>query len=200
LVGVTHTEAQAKALAKSVEVQDGPDQEGKMFMRKGRLYDSLPKPYENDELAAFINNGAVPPDLSHITRARFGSEDYIFNILTGYKDPPPGMVVKSGQHYLPYFPGSLIAMAKALNDGAVEWEDDTPATVAQQAKDVATFLAWVGEPELEYRRYLTLKMTAALLLTLPFSWYVKKFRWSSYGTRRLSFLDHPTINDKYWKH
>jgi hypothetical protein len=34
-------------------------------------------------------------------------------------------------HYNPYFPGGAIAMPKMLIDGAVEYEDDTPATEAQ---------------------------------------------------------------------
>lgn len=35
LVGVSHTEEQAKALARSVEVQDGPNEQGEMFQRPG---------------------------------------------------------------------------------------------------------------------------------------------------------------------
>ena len=59
-------------------VEDGPDDQGKMFMRPGKLYDKLPKPYKNDKEAAFKNNGAIPPDLSLITLARHGGEVVYF--------------------------------------------------------------------------------------------------------------------------
>ncbi|KAJ0458832.1 putative cytochrome c1, cytochrome c-like domain superfamily [Helianthus annuus] len=38
-------------------------------------------------------------------------------------------------------------MPKMLNDGAVEYEDGTPATEAQMGKDVVSFLSWAAEPE-----------------------------------------------------
>jgi ubiquinol-cytochrome c reductase cytochrome c1 subunit len=38
LVGVSHTEEQAKALALSVDVTDGPNDEGEMFTRPGELH------------------------------------------------------------------------------------------------------------------------------------------------------------------
>lgn len=41
------------------------------------------------------------------------------------------MQIREGLHYNPYFPGGAIAMPKMLNDGAVEYEDGTPATEAQ---------------------------------------------------------------------
>ena len=53
---------------------DGPNEEGDMFERPGKLSDKLPAPYRNDEEAKFANNGALPPDLSYITRARHGEE------------------------------------------------------------------------------------------------------------------------------
>lgn len=57
-----------------VMVADGPDEEGKMFERPGKLSDKFPLPYPNDEAAKFANNGALPPDLTFITGARHGGE------------------------------------------------------------------------------------------------------------------------------
>merc|ERR1711976_992816 len=88
LVGVSHTEAEAKAEAEEVQVQDGPDETGEMFMRPGKLSDYFPKPFANDAAAAAANNGAIPPDLSYIVLARHGNEDYIYHLLNGYCDPP----------------------------------------------------------------------------------------------------------------
>lgn len=70
LVGVCYSEEEAKALAQEVEVQDGPNDDGEMFMRPGKLSDYFPKPYPNPEAARAANNGALPPDLSYIVRAR----------------------------------------------------------------------------------------------------------------------------------
>jgi ubiquinol-cytochrome c reductase cytochrome c1 subunit len=70
LVGVSHTEEEAKAEAAEAIVIDGPDENGKMFERPGKLSDPFPSPYPNEEAAKVANNGAIPPDLSFITMAR----------------------------------------------------------------------------------------------------------------------------------
>jgi len=105
LVGTLYDEAEAKMIAAEIEVVDGPDEEGNMFERPGALSDYFPKPYKNDEEAKFINNGALPPDLTLITKARHGGPDYIYSLLMGYKEPPAGVTVRQGLHYNPYFPG-----------------------------------------------------------------------------------------------
>ena len=92
LVGVTHTEEQAKVLAAKADVVDGPNDKGEMFTRPGRLSDAFPSPYPNDEAARFANGGGSPPDLSLMAKARHGGEDYLFALLTGYKEPPAGIV------------------------------------------------------------------------------------------------------------
>merc|ERR1711879_980542 len=88
LVGVSHTELEAKTEAEEVQIQDGPDESGEMFMRPGKLSDYFPRPFANDAAAAAANNGAIPPDLSYIVLARHGNEDYIYHLLNGYCDPP----------------------------------------------------------------------------------------------------------------
>lgn len=37
LIGVSHTEAEVKAMAEEFEYQDGPDENGEMFMRPGKV-------------------------------------------------------------------------------------------------------------------------------------------------------------------
>ncbi|EOY26566.1 Cytochrome c1-1, heme protein, mitochondrial isoform 2, partial [Theobroma cacao] len=131
LVGVAYTEEETKAMAAEIEVVDGPNDEGEMFTRPGKLSDRFPQPYANEQAARFANGGAYPPDLSLITKARHNGQNYVFALLTGYHDPPAGVSIREGLHYNPYFPGGAIAMPKMLNDGAVEYEDGTPATEAQ---------------------------------------------------------------------
>jgi ubiquinol-cytochrome c reductase cytochrome c1 subunit len=72
LVGVSHTVDEVKAMAEEVEYQDGPNDEGEMFQRPGKLADYMPPPYANDEAARAGNAGALPPDLSLMTKARHG--------------------------------------------------------------------------------------------------------------------------------
>ena len=94
LVGVSHTVDEVKAMAADVEYEDGPNDEGEMFQRPGKLSDYLPSPYPNEEAARAANAGALPPDLSLIVKARHGGADYIFSLLTGYCDPPAGVTVQ----------------------------------------------------------------------------------------------------------
>jgi len=185
LVGVCYSEEEAKAMAEDVEFSDGPNDEGEMFDRNGKLSDYFPSPYPNEEAARFANNGAYPPDLSLITKARVGGADYVFALLTGYKDVPAGLQPRDTQYYNPYFPGGWIGMPMPLNDGAVDYDDGTPATASQMAKDVSVFLAWTSEPEMEERKLMGLKVMTCLTAMFFFTWYYKRVKWAPIKSRRL---------------
>jgi len=47
----------------------------------------------------------------------------VFSLLTGYMDPPTGVVVAEGMHYNPYFPGAQTGMAQSLFNEVVEYDD-----------------------------------------------------------------------------
>ncbi|KAL0135211.1 cytochrome c1, component of the mitochondrial respiratory chain [Mucor lusitanicus] len=187
LIDVSHSEDEVKAMAEEFEYQDGPDDNGEMFMRPGKPADYMPKPYPNDEAARAGNAGALPPDLSLITKARHGGEDYVFALLTGYVDAPGGVEVREGLNYNPYFPGGAIAMAQTLFDGVVEYEDGTPATASQMAKDVCTFLAWAAEPEHDDRKKMGMKATIITAGLVALSVYLKKFKWAPLKTRKIVY-------------
>uniref|UniRef100_A0A146LHZ9 Cytochrome c1, heme protein, mitochondrial n=2 Tax=Lygus hesperus TaxID=30085 RepID=A0A146LHZ9_LYGHE len=158
-----------------------------MYERPGRLTDYLPKPYPNEETARYANNGALPPDLSLQAKARHFGDVYIFSLLTGYKNPPAGVELRDGQYYNPYFVGGSLSMAPPLAPGIVEYEDGTEASVPQMAKDVACFLCWAANPELDERKTSGIKLITLLTLaTLTAGWW-KRFRWMSYKSRRLIF-------------
>lgn len=187
LIGVSHTEAEAKAEAEEAQVKDGPNDVGEYFMRPGKLSDYFPSPYPNEEAARAANNGAYPPDLSWIVSARKGGEDYIFALLTGYHEPPAGIVLREGQYYNPYFPGGAIGMAQALYNEAMEYSDGTPATASQLAKDVSTFLKWASEPEWDDRKRILIKAAGMFSILLALSYYIKRHKWSALKTRKISF-------------
>ncbi|KAI3799240.1 hypothetical protein L1987_34532 [Smallanthus sonchifolius] len=176
---------ETKAMAAEIEVVDGPNDEGEMFTRPGKLSDRFPQPYANEQAARFANGGAYPPVLSLITKARHNGQNYVFALLTGYRDPPAGVTIREGLQYNPYFPGGAIAMPKMLNDGAVEYEDGTPATEAQMGKDVVSFLSWAAEPEMEERKLMGFKWIFVLSLALLQAAYYRRLRWSVLKSRKL---------------
>lgn len=173
--------------AEEAQVKDGPNDVGEYFMRPGKLSDYFPSPYPNEEAARAANNGAYPPDLSWIVAARKGGEDYIFALLTGYHDPPAGVVLREGQYYNPYFPGGAIGMAQALYNEAMEYSDGTPATASQLAKDVSTFLKWSSEPEFDTRKQILIKSFGMFALLAALTYYIKRHKWSALKSRKISF-------------
>ena len=173
------TEEQVRVIAAAVQIQDGPNDEGQMYERPGRPSDRFRSPFPNAQAARSANNGALPPDLSVITKAREGGAAYIFGLLTGYGDPPAGTTVMEGMNYNRYFPGHQIAMAPPLNADQVQFADGTAATVPQMARDVATFLNWAAEPELETRHAMGLRILMFLAVLGGLVYAVKRKIWSN---------------------
>ncbi|KAG7194862.1 cytochrome c1 [Scheffersomyces spartinae] len=194
LVGVSHTASEAKEMCEELEYDDEPDDEGLPRKRPGKLADYIPGPYENEEAARAGNQGALPPDLSLIVKARHGGCDYIFSLLTGYpEEPPAGVVLPPGTNYNPYFPGGAIAMGRVLFDDLVEYEDGTPATTSQMAKDVTTFLNWTAEPEHDERKRWGLKALIVVSSLYLVSIWVKRYKWAAVKARKFRF-DPPKKN------
>nr|OQO26079.1 Cytochrome c1, heme protein, mitochondrial [Rachicladosporium sp. CCFEE 5018] len=188
LVGTMMTVDEAKALAEENEYDTEPNNEGEIEKRPGKLSDYIPSPYKNDEAARAANNGALPPDLSLMVKARHGGCNYIFSLLTGYpEEPPAGAVVQSGLNFNPYFPGTGIAMARVLYDGLVDYEDGTPATTSQMAKDVVEFLNWSAEPEMDDRKKMGWKVMAIGSVLFALSVWIKRYKWSVVKTRKLQY-------------
>jgi ubiquinol-cytochrome c reductase cytochrome c1 subunit len=173
------SDAEIKAIAAEYTVMDGPNDQGEMFERPARPSDRFKAPFPNDKAAAASNNGATPPDLSLIIKARHGGADYIDALLTGYSNPPAGVAVPSGMNFNEYFPGHLIAMPPPLSEGGVTFADGTPATVPQMARDVTNFLSWAAEPEMEERKRMGLKVIAYLLLMAGVLYAVKRKVWAT---------------------
>lgn len=159
-----YTPEQVKAVAAAVTVSDGPNDEGQMFERPGRPSDSFKSPFPNDKAARFANNGALPPDMSLLVKAREHGEDYIAALLNGYTEAPSCVSMNPGMNWNKYFPTHQIAMPKPLSDGQVQFADGTPSNTQQEARDVAQFLAWVSEPHLNQRKEMGLKVLLFMLV------------------------------------
>ena len=147
----------------------------------GKTSDRFPSPYPNDIYARVVNGGALPPDLSVMAKARHGGAGYIYSLMLGFVEPPAGLTVAPGQHYNAYFagdtasawlgdprhkpPGGFLAMAPPLaTDGLVSFDDGTPSTKEQMARDVATFLAWASDPKMQTRKQMGIPVIAYLVI------------------------------------
>ena len=170
-----------KAIAKDYQVNDIDSETGDVVQRPGTSADKFPNPFPNEAAARASNGGAMPPDLSVITKAREEGPQYVYSILTGYVATPVGLEVPAGKHYNPYMAGDLsafykgkghapkggfIAMPPPLEDGKVTFDDGSKSTVDQQAKDVVAFLAWASEPKQTERKQFGV---AAMIYLLVFA-------------------------------
>jgi ubiquinol-cytochrome c reductase cytochrome c1 subunit len=180
------TEDEVKAIAEEVQVQDGPNDAGDMFDRPGRPSDHFKSPFANEQQARASNNGALPPDLSLIAKSRAGAgflghdgADYIYSLMTGYEEPPADVKVPEGMHYNKAFKGHQIAMPPPLSDGAVTYADGTEATLDQEAKDIAVFLTWAAEGNLEERHRTGIKAVLFLVIFTLLAYATKRRVWAS---------------------
>ncbi len=187
------------------QITDGPDEAGDMFQRAAKPSDRIPGPYANENQARAINNGALPPDLSLIAKARHHGPDYVFSLLQGYKTAPETVNVAPGQYYNEYYPGDMsllikeeyrddeghvlkdvtipyggvFAMAPPLQDGIVDYADDTiPETVEQYSADVSEFLMWAAEPKLEQRKSLGMMSVIYMLILSGLLYWSYREIWS----------------------
>jgi ubiquinol-cytochrome c reductase cytochrome c1 subunit len=178
LAGIGLTDDQIKAIAAAVTVPQGVDDQGQPKEGPATPASQFRSPYPNEQAARAALNGALPPDLSLIVNAREGHADYIYAILTGYADPPPGMQMQDGMNYNKMFAGHQIAMPPPLQDGRVTYADGTPATVEQMAHDVVTFLAWAANPEMVERKQIGWRWVLFFLIMTGLTYAVKRKVWA----------------------
>lgn len=172
------TKDEVVALAAEYKVPD-INADGEPIERKATAVDKFPKPYLNQKAARAANNGAYPPDLSMVVKARKFGADYVYSLLTGYEKAPEGIEVGEGRHYNPYFAGGQISMAQPLHtEGQVTYSDGTKATVDQMAHDVTAFLAWASEPESDERKQQGVKVMFYLLIMSIVMYLSKRRIWS----------------------
>ncbi len=187
-----------RPFASDYKIKDGPNDAGDMFERPGRPADYFPSPFPNDQAARAANGGALPPDLSLMAKAR-GYErgfpqfvfdafmqfqekgpNYIDALLQGFEEKPPaGFSLPEGSYYNKIFPGHAIKMPKPLSDGQVTFDDGSPATVQQYAKDVSAFLMWTAEPHLEARKRLGLQVMIFLVIFCGLLYFTKRKVWAA---------------------
>jgi ubiquinol-cytochrome c reductase cytochrome c1 subunit len=182
-LGVGFGPEDIKALAAEFKVPDGPDENGKMFLRPAKPADTFALPYPNKEAARVANKGMYPPDLSLITRARRGGHDFLYDFLTQYGPPPADFELGLGMTYNTAVSGRQTGMKAVLVDGFVDYEDGTPATADQMARDVTAFLAWAADPHMATRKALGLKVVIFLILLTTLFIALKMEVWAGLNRR-----------------
>ena len=184
-----------KTIAADYMVDDIDTTTGDPTKRPAITADHFVAPFKNEYAARASNGGALPPDMSVLAKAREGGPNYIHAIVTGYKDPPPGLTIGPGKFYNPYFPGDLssswkgdpnavpeggvIGMPPPLKDGLVTFDDGTKSTIDQEATDVAAFLMWAAEPKLNERHQMGAAVIIYLLLLSGLLWFSYKTVWKN---------------------
>jgi len=180
------------------------DKKGNILARTPKLSDPILGPFANEAAARTANNGALPPDLSVVVKARNveytgtvwghpgymlrdiltgyqeGGADYLYALLTGYTNAPEGFKLADGMYYNTAFPGHQIAMvAPPLGkDSPAEYADKSMQTPEQQAKDVTAFLAWAADPSLDQRKRIGWQVMLYLLITTILLYLGKKRIWA----------------------
>ena len=178
LVALGYNTDEIKAIAAEYKVEV-IDDEGNVVEKPALPTDIIPGPYKNEQAARAANNGALPPDLSLITKAREGGANYVYALLTGYGGTPPkDLHLAEGMHYNPFFPGEQIAMTPPLSEGIVTYNDGAQPSINQMAKDVVTFLSWAAEPELEERKRTGYKVLIYFLVFTGLMYFVMKQVWA----------------------
>jgi ubiquinol-cytochrome c reductase cytochrome c1 subunit len=179
LAELGYSDDQVKGIAAQFQVTDGPNDQGQMFQRAAKPSDMFVGPFPNDQAARVANNGALPPDLSMVVKAREGGPDYVYGILTGFKDVPAGVTMQPNMNYNEYFPGHQIGMPPPLtSDGQVPYTDGTKATIPQMAHDVTTFLTWASEPNLNERHRMGAKVILFLIVAAGIFYAAKRRIWA----------------------
>ncbi|KAB7644107.1 cytochrome c1 [Polymorphobacter fuscus] len=179
LAALGFSEAEIKAIAVSYDIPS-IDDAGEPTTRKGTPADKFPLVYPNEAAARAAQNGAYPPDLSLMTKAREDGTNYVHSLLLGYRDEvPKTLTAPEGLYYNPWFHSAFIAMPPPLAaDEQVTYADGTKGTRAQYAADVSTFLTWTAEPKLEARKSTGVAAVIYLLILTALGYLSYKKVWA----------------------
>jgi ubiquinol-cytochrome c reductase cytochrome c1 subunit len=199
LAALSYSEAEIKAIAAGFQVPGIDPNTGEANLRPGLPTDYFPSPYPNAVAARAANNNAVPPDLSLMTKARHQGSDYVYSLLTGYrnldtfsvggkkvKEEFPEFVTPPNGHFNPYFANLNIAMPPPLTtEGQVTYAEGQPkATVDQMSRDVAAFLTWTAEPTKVKRTQVGWPVLGFLLFATILAWMAKGQVWAAIKPKR----------------
>jgi ubiquinol-cytochrome c reductase cytochrome c1 subunit len=192
-------------LAEPNDNGDTTDKKGNLLTRPALPSDPILGPYRNDKAARAAQNGALPPNLSVIAKARDlhnggfwvnhllamgrdvassyqeGGPDYIYNLLVNYSEPPAGFKLADGMQYNKAYPGNQIAMVPPLSaENFVKYQDGK-GSLEDNSRDVSAFLAWAADPALNQRKAMGWSVMLYLFITCILLYLGKKRVWARNG-------------------
>lgn len=147
-----------------------------------------------------ISGLGMGPDLSLMAKARagfhgpygtglsqlingIGGPEYIHAILTGYtgeEKTQAGTTLYENTA----FDSGFIGMPPPLSEGLVTYEDGTPATVDQMARDVSAFLMWTAEPKMMARKQVGLVAVLFLIVLTGLLYMTNKKLWAPHKGKK----------------
>jgi ubiquinol-cytochrome c reductase cytochrome c1 subunit len=133
--------------------------------------------FKNPGLPASAFAGALPPDLSDIVNQRPGGTHYIYDYLTGFAAAPADLPMLPGHYYNTAYPGNETAMPNPLKGNDVAYADGTQATAPQEAADVAEFLTWASDPNLDARHEIGVRAIMFLVFLTVLAIATKRRIW-----------------------
>ncbi|WP_424933810.1 cytochrome c1 [Amaricoccus macauensis] len=133
------------------------------------------------------------PDLSLMAKARagfhgplgtgisqfvngMGGPEYIASMLVGFtgeEEEMAGTILYENEAY-----GGYMAMNPVLYGDDVTYEDGTPATMEQEAMDVAAFLMWTAEPKMMARKSAGMTGVLFLVVLTVLLYFTNKKLWA----------------------
>ena len=170
---------EVKAIAAKYQIDDKPNDEGEIKKRPANINDMFVPSYPNEQAARSANNGALPPDLSLIIKARPDGANYLYSLLTGYGNAPQHFQLYPGMYYNPYFTNRQISMPPPLSTGLVTYDNNPEPSIDQMSKDIVHFLHWAAEPEMESRNLIGIKVILYLLVFTVIFYLSKKRIWQN---------------------
>lgn len=134
-----------------------------------------------------------------------GGPEYVYSILTHYEENPacapdgidgfwyntafPNGGIPEGckdEHGVSTVPGSWIAMPPPLSDDIVTFADGRPATLSNEAEDVASFLTWTAEPKLMARKEVGFKAVLFLIVLSTLLYLTNKRLWAGVKGKKIA--------------
>lgn len=75
-----------------------------------------------------------------------------------------------------------------LMDGAVEYDDGTPSTTSQMAKDLVEFLSWTSAQEFDARKLMFVKAMGISAILLVAITHYHRYNWSHMRSRQIAYV------------
>ncbi|PHQ70467.1 MAG: cytochrome c1 [Paracoccus sp.] len=148
-----------------------------------------------------VSGMGMGPDLSLMAKARagfhgpygtglsqlfngIGGPEYIHALLVGYTGEE---IEQAGSIFYgnTAFPSGAISMPPPLSEDLVTYEDGTPATVDQMARDVSAFLMWTAEPKMMDRKMVGLVSVLFLIVLTALLYLTNKRLWAPHKHKKL---------------